>query len=166
MSTFPATRLRRLRRTAPLRSLVRETTLSLDDFVHPVFVAPATLPNPELPPLGRFSIRDVVSEVDELVSRGVSALILFGIPEEKDELASGAWGDDGIVQRALHELRPRYPELLLLTDVCLCEYTSHGHCGVVRGTNLVVAVRPQAIVSATVGDRIEWSNVCLREEDR
>jgi porphobilinogen synthase len=129
---FPATRLRRLRRTAGLRSLVRETRLDLDAFVMPLFVAPATEPNAELPPMGRLSLDDLGAEVEELVRSGVSAVILFGIPEEKDEEGSGAWEEDGIVQRALRLLRPRFPELLLLTDVCLCEYTSHGHCGVVR----------------------------------
>jgi porphobilinogen synthase len=137
VSAFPATRLRRLRRTDPLRGLVRETRLSLDDFVYPLFVAPESLPKPELPAMSRFSVRDLLDEVDELVGFGISAVILFGIPEEKDEVASGAWDDDGVVQRALRELRPRFPELLLLTDVCLCEYTSHGHCGVVRDGEIV-----------------------------
>jgi porphobilinogen synthase len=132
VSSFPTTRLRRLRRTGPLRSLVRETRLSLDDFVYPLFVGPDTRPNPELPPMGRFSVGDLVREADEVASLGVTALILFGIPDDKDEEGSGAWDDEGVVQRALRELRPRFPELLLLTDVCLCEYTSHGHCGVVR----------------------------------
>jgi porphobilinogen synthase len=137
VSSFPTTRLRRLRRTAPLRSLVRETRLSLDDFVYPLFVAPESLSNAELPAMSRFSVSDVVAEVDTLLSRGLSAVILFGIPEDKDDEATGAWDDDGIVQRALRELRPRFPELLLLTDVCLCEYTSHGHCGVVRDGEVV-----------------------------
>jgi porphobilinogen synthase len=137
VSSFPATRLRRLRRTAPLRSLVRETRLSLDDFVYPLFVAPESLRNDELPAMSRFSVDGLVAEVDELAAAGVSAVILFGIPEEKDEEATGAWDDDGIVQRALRELRPRFPELLLLTDVCLCEYTSHGHCGIVRDDQIV-----------------------------
>jgi len=137
VSAFPATRLRRLRRTGPLRSLVRETRLVLDDFVYPLFVGPDTRPNVELPPLGRFSVDDVVREVDELVGRGISAVILFGIPDEKDEEASGAYDHDGVIQRALRELRPRFPDLLLLTDVCLCEYTSHGHCGVVRDGEVV-----------------------------
>src|SRR5947208_9155597 len=131
MSSFPTTRLRRLRRTPGLRGLVRETRLHLDDFVMPLFVAPAPLVNDALPALGRHSLEGVVREVDELVRLGVGALILFGIPEEKDEVATGAWEDDGIVQRALRELRPRFPELVLMTDVCLCEYTSHGHCGVI-----------------------------------
>ena len=132
MSAFPATRLRRLRRTGALRSLVRETRLDLDDFVMPLFVGPDTRANDDLPPMGRFSVADLPREVEELAARGVSAVILFGIPDEKDEEGSGAWVDDGVVQRALLELRPRFPELLLLTDVCLCEYTSHGHCGVIR----------------------------------
>ena len=132
MSTFPTTRLRRLRRSDALRSLVRETRLDLEDFVHPLFVGPDTRPNPELPPMGRFSVGDLSREIETLVETGVTAVILFGIPDEKDEEGSGAWVDDGVIQRAVRELRPRFPELLLLTDVCLCEYTSHGHCGVVR----------------------------------
>jgi len=126
------TRLRRLRRTAPLRDLVRETRLDLDQFVMPLFIGPDTRRNELLPPLGRFSVEDVVREAEELVRLGVKSVILFGIPDEKDDEGSGAWADDGVVQRALHELRARFPELLLLTDVCLCEYTSHGHCGVLR----------------------------------
>jgi porphobilinogen synthase len=133
VSTFPVTRLRRLRRTGALRSLVRETRLDLEDFVMPLFVGPATEPNEALPAMGRWSVDDVVGEVDALVSSGVRAVILFGIPDEKDEEGSGAWDDDGVIQRALRELRPRFPELVLLTDVCLCEYTSHGHCGVLQG---------------------------------
>jgi porphobilinogen synthase len=133
VSTFPATRLRRLRRTAALRSLVRETRLDLDDFVYPVFVGPSTQANAALPALGRFSVEDLVREAEECAALGVSALILFGIPEEKDERGSGAYDDDGIVQRALRALRERVPGLVLVTDVCLCEYTSHGHCGVLEG---------------------------------
>ena len=132
MSTFPATRLRRLRRTGALRSLVRETRLDLADFVMPLFVGPTTERNEALPAMGRFSVEDLVAEIDELAGLGVPAVLLFGIPEEKDDEGSGAWDADGIVQRALRELRPRFPELVLITDVCLCEYTSHGHCGIVE----------------------------------
>ncbi len=131
MSAFPVTRLRRLRRTGALRSLVRETRLDLEDFVMPLFIGPATEPNEALPAMGRWSVADAAGEVDALVSSGVRAVILFGIPDEKDEEGSGAWEDDGVIQRTLRELRPRFPELVLLTDVCLCEYTSHGHCGVI-----------------------------------
>jgi porphobilinogen synthase len=133
MSAFPATRLRRLRRSGALRDLVRETTLSLDDLVQPLFVAPEALPNERLLPLSRLTVDGAVRECEELVRAGVKAVILFGIPEEKDDEGSGAWTENGIVQEALRALRPRFPELLLLTDVCLCEYTSHGHCGVLHG---------------------------------
>ena len=98
----------------------------------PLFVAPEALVNDRLPALSRHTVESVVREVEELVRLGVGSVILFGIPEAKDEDGSGAWIDDGIVQQALRALRPRFPELLLLTDVCLCEYTSHGHCGVIR----------------------------------
>ena len=132
MNAFPVTRLRRLRRTGALRDLVRETRLDLDAFVMPLFVGPSSQPNEALPALGRFSVADLAREAEELVSLGVKAVILFGIPESKDEEGSEAWDADGIVQRALRELRRRFPELVLLTDVCLCEYTSHGHCGVIH----------------------------------
>jgi porphobilinogen synthase len=133
VSSFPVTRLRRLRRTGALRDLVRETTLELDDLVQPLFVAPAALANERLPGLARHAVESVVQECDELVSLGVTSVLLFGLPVEKDDDGSGAWIEDGVVQQALRALRPRFPELLLLTDVCLCEYTSHGHCGVLTG---------------------------------
>src|SRR5947207_3571851 len=97
----------------------------------PLFVAPEPLGNEALPGMSRFTAEGVVREVEDLVRLGVQAVVLFGIPAEKDEQASGAWEDDGIVQRALRALRPRFPEFVLMTDVCLCEYTSHGHCGVI-----------------------------------
>jgi porphobilinogen synthase len=132
MSTFPAARLRRLRSTAGLRDLVRETEVSLDDLILPLFVAPDALGNDALPAMQRFTVEGVVRECEELVRIGARAVILFGVPESKDDEGSGAWVDDGIVQQALRALRPRFPELLLLTDVCLCEYTAHGHCGVLH----------------------------------
>jgi porphobilinogen synthase len=131
VSSYPDVRLRRFRRTAPLRALVRETRLSLDQFVMPLFVAPEPLRNEELPGMSRYTPDGLLREVEELVRSGVQAIILFGIPAEKDEQATGAWEDDGVVQQALRALRPRFPELVLMTDVCLCEYTSHGHCGVI-----------------------------------
>jgi porphobilinogen synthase len=133
VSTFPLTRLRRLRSSGALRSLVRETRLDLDSLVYPLFVGPTTLPNEALPALGRFSVNDLVAEAEELRGLGVPAVILFGIPDEKDEQGSGAWDDEGVVQRALRALRASVPGLVLVTDVCLCEYTSHGHCGVLEG---------------------------------
>jgi porphobilinogen synthase len=136
VNTFPVTRLRRLRRTPALRTLVRETRLDLDDFVFPLFVGAESRPNEELPPLARFAVADLPAEAEDLVRLGVQAVLLFGIPEAKDDEGSGAWDADGIVQRALRELRPRFPRLLLLTDVCLCEYTAHGHCGVLDGDEI------------------------------
>jgi porphobilinogen synthase len=134
VSTFPVTRLRRLRRTTGLRGLVRETRLDLDDFVMPLFVGPEPIANSDLPGLGRHSVETLGAEADELERLGVKAVILFGIPDEKDDEGSGAWDDDGVVQRALRELQGR--DLVLITDVCLCEYTSHGHCGVLDGEHV------------------------------
>jgi len=136
VSAFPATRLRRFRRSDRLRALVRETRLDLDDFVLPYFVGPQTEPNADLPALGRYSVEDLVAEGQEAAALGVSAVILFGIPDEKDAEGSGAWDDDGVIQRALRALREASPGLVLLTDVCLCEYTSHGHCGVLDGEEI------------------------------
>jgi porphobilinogen synthase len=135
VSTFPATRLRRLRRTAATRGLVRETKLDVAELVFPMFVCPGegvVAPLEGLPGIARRSVDRTCDEAEELYELGVRAVLLFGIPEEKDEVASGAYDEHGIVQRALRELRDRVPELVLVTDVCLCEYTSHGHCGVVR----------------------------------
>jgi porphobilinogen synthase len=112
---------------------VRETRLDLENFILPVFVGPKTQPNADLPALGRHSVEDLVAEAEEVRRLGVRAVLLFGIPEEKDAEGSGAWDEDGVVQRALRALREAAPGLVLLTDVCLCEYTSHGHCGVLEG---------------------------------
>ena len=134
MSTFPVTRLRRFRRTGSLRSLVRETRLDLADFVYPLFVCEGEgieRPIEGLPGIAQRSIDRLCAEAADAHALGVRAVLLFGIPDEKDEVGSGAYDDDGIVQRALQALRQELPELLRITDVCLCEYTSHGHCGVV-----------------------------------
>jgi len=133
MPAFPITRMRRLRRTDTLRALVRETRLHLDDVVMPLFACPGEgVVNPVegLDGIAQRSVDEIVREGGELASLGVKAVLLFGIPEEKDEQGSGAWETDGIVQRAVRALRAEVPGLTLVTDVCLCEYTSHGHCGV------------------------------------
>ena len=135
MTGFPVSRLRRLRRTDTLRALVRETHLSLDDVVMPLFACPGegiVRPTTGLDEIAQRSVDEIVREAAELFSLGVRAVLLFGIPEEKDEEGSGAWEADGIVQRALRALRAEVPALTLVTYVCLCEYTSHGHCGVLR----------------------------------
>ena len=135
MSSFPVTRLRRLRRTETLRALVRESQLTLDDVVMPLFACPGegvVRPVPGLDGIAQRSIDEIVREGAELSKLGVRAVLLFGIPEEKDEQGSGAWVDDGIVQRALRALRAEVPGLTLMTDVCLCEYRRDGHCGVLE----------------------------------
>ena len=135
MTTYPATRLRRLRRTDALRALVRETQLGLDDVVMPLFACPGegvVRGVDGLDGIAQRSVDELVREASELASLGLRAVMLFGIPEDKDEEGSGAWDPDGIVQRALRALRAEVPALTLVTDVCLCEYTSHGHCGVLH----------------------------------
>jgi porphobilinogen synthase len=132
---FPATRLRRLRRTGALRSLVRETRLTPESFVYPLFVCPGEGVRKEvrsMPGVFNLSVDEAVKESEDAHSLGVPAVILFGLPEKKDEVATGAWEDDGIVQRAARAMKREIPELLLIGDVCLCEYMSHGHCGVVQ----------------------------------
>ena len=165
MSAFPATRLRRLRRTGALRDLVRETSVSVDDLVMPLFVAPEALPNERLPGLRRHTVDSVVRECDELVSLGITSVLLFGLPEEKDEEGSGAWIEEGVVQRALRALRPRFQELLLLTDVCLCEYTSHGHCGVLQENGEVDNDASLELIARTALSHVEAGAdaVCPRD---
>jgi porphobilinogen synthase len=132
---FPQTRLRRLRATRELRGLVRETTLEAADFVYPLFVALGSdrrEPIPSMPGIDRLSIRHAVAEAADAAQLGIPAVLLFGIPASKDEEGSGAWDDEGVVQLATRAIKEAVPELLVVADLCLCEYTSHGHCGVVR----------------------------------
>ena len=139
-SVFPVTRLRRFRRTDALRELVREARVDARDLVYPLFACPGSgveRPLDGLEGIAQRSIDRLCDEAEAAHERGIGAVLLFGIPEDKDEAASGAYDDDGIVQQALHALRERVPELVLLTDVCLCEYTSHGHCGVVDNGEVV-----------------------------
>ncbi|HEX2127756.1 MAG TPA: porphobilinogen synthase, partial [Solirubrobacterales bacterium] len=133
--SFPATRMRRLRRTSALRDLVRETDLSPRHLVQPLFVVTGEgvrEPVESMPGIDRFSISELVAEATEIQAAGVQAVILFGIPAQKDELGSGAYDDEGVVQMAVRALKEAHPDLTVITDVCLCEYTSHGHCGFVR----------------------------------
>jgi porphobilinogen synthase len=133
--SFPATRMRRMRRTKSLRDLVRETELSPAHLVQPLFVVSGEgvrEPVASMPGVARLSISELVGEAGDVAAAGVRAVILFGIPAGKDEIASGAYDDEGVVQMAVRALKDAHPDLLVITDVCLCEYTSHGHCGVVR----------------------------------
>jgi porphobilinogen synthase len=131
---FPINRLRRTRRTAGLRGLVRETELSPSDFIYPIFViAGEDVRNPiaSMPGIFQLSINHAVEEVRRVHALGIPGVLLFGIPDEKDEAASGAYDPEGVVQLATLAIKDALPELLVVTDVCLCEYMSHGHCGVV-----------------------------------
>src|SRR5712675_250627 len=132
---FPATRMRRLRSTETLRSMVRETRLTPESLVYPMFVCPGSGVRKELrsmPGVFNLSVDEAVKEAQQTHVLGVPAVILFGLPEKKDEVATGAWADDGIVQRAARAIKSEVRDLLVIGDVCLCEYTSHGHCGVVQ----------------------------------
>jgi porphobilinogen synthase len=132
---FPATRLRRLRRTEALRGLVRETALSPSQLIQPAFVVAGEGVREgveSMPGIERFSISELVAEATEIATLGVGAILLFGIPSAKDETGSGAYDDEGVVQMAVRALKEAHPDLTVITDVCLCEYTSHGHCGFVR----------------------------------
>ena len=137
---YPIQRPRRLRRTDALRSLVRETKLTRDDFVLPLFVCSGTKVRREIssmPGVFNLSVDETVEEVSRAFDIGVRSVILFGLPESKDETATGAYAEDGIVQRALRAIKKSTPDVIAMADTCLCEYTSHGHCGVVRDGDVV-----------------------------
>ena len=140
MSSFPITRLRRFRRTASLRSLLAETRLDVRDFVYPLFVCEGEgieWPLEGLSGIAQRSVDRLVAEAADAHALGVRSVLLFGVPGEKDEVGSGAYDDDGIVQTAIRALRAAVPNLVLMTDVCLCEYTTHGHCGLVEAGEVV-----------------------------
>jgi porphobilinogen synthase len=140
---FPQTRMRRLRATAGLRGLVRETDLRAGQLVLPLFVGESTPAQPSREPIAtmpgveRLSVAAAVEEAAEAAALGIAAVMLFGVPAEKDEHGSGAWDEDGVVQLATHAIKQALPELLVIGDVCLCEYTTHGHCGVLRADGAV-----------------------------
>jgi porphobilinogen synthase len=137
---FPQLRLRRLRKNERIRRLVRETNLLTNDFIYPLFVCPGKdVKNPISSMVGQFqlSVDHVIKEVEEVEGLGIPGVILFGIPEKKDEMGSEAYSDDGIIQRAIRGIKEEFPDFLVITDICLCEYTSHGHCGVVEGDQIL-----------------------------
>lgn len=132
---FPEYRGRRLRRNEVVRALVRETTLSVDDLIYPLFIIEGRGIKEEIksmPGIYRFSIDKVLEEIKEALELGIRAFLLFGIPGKKDEIGTSAYDHDGIIQRALKAIKAKFPEALLITDVCMCEYTSHGHCGIIK----------------------------------
>ncbi|MGB6385335.1 MAG: porphobilinogen synthase [Terriglobales bacterium] len=147
---FPANRLRRLRRTESLRSLVRETRLTPESLVYPLFICPGTGIRKEvrsMPGVFNLSVDEAVKEVRATRALGVLSIILFGLPEKKDEVATGAWAEDGIVQRATRAIKSEVQDVVVIGDVCLCEYMSHGHCGIVK-TNVKVNAEPQSLGAA------------------
>jgi porphobilinogen synthase len=150
---FPVTRLRRLRRTGQLRNLVRETRLTPEAFVYPMFVCPGEGVRKEvrsMPGVFNLSVDEAVKEAQEVHSLGIPAVILFGLPDKKDDVATGAWADDGIVQQAARAMKREVADLVLMGDVCLCEYMSHGHCGIVRTTPTPQSLGAAAMRAITV----------------
>jgi porphobilinogen synthase len=155
---FPITRLRRLRRTSQLRDMVRETRLTPDAFVYPMFVCPGEAVRKavrSMPGVFNLSVDEAVKEAQEVHSLGVPSVILFGLPDQKDEQATGAWADDGIVQQAARAMKRAVPDLVLMGDVCLCEYMSHGHCGVVRKSPAPQSLGAAAVRVLTVATQEE-----------
>jgi porphobilinogen synthase len=152
---FPVTRLRRLRQSEALRSLVRETRLTPEAFVYPMFVCPGEGVRKEvrsMPGVFNLSVDQAIKDAGDAYALGVKSVILFGLPKDKDEVATGAWEENGIVQQAARALKRELPELILMGDVCLCEYMSHGHCGIVRSPGpqslgAAVASPPSAAVN-------------------
>ena len=136
----PFTRHRRLRQTANMRALVRENYIRLEDFIYPIFVIEGQNIKNEIssmPGIYQFSLDRLSEEMDEVVSLGIKSVLLFGIPAEKDECGTGAFHDHGIVQEATRFIKEHYPDIIVVADTCLCEYTSHGHCGVIEGDQVL-----------------------------
>ncbi len=133
-------RLRRLRVNETMRSLVRETKFQISELVYPIFVIEGENiknPIPSMPGIHQFSIDRLKEELERIAESGIGSILIFGIPEHKDEVGSGAYREDGITQRAIRYIKENYPKLLVIADVCLCEYTSHGHCGIVRNGKIL-----------------------------
>ena len=133
---FPEQRMRRLRRTQNIRNMVQEVQLNMNDYIYPIFVVEGEdIKNPikSMPGIYQFSLDHLLEEVQRAVDAGVISIMLFGIPAKKDECGSEAYNDDGIIQQAIRLVREHYPDLVISTDICMCEYTSHGHCGLIKG---------------------------------
>jgi len=156
---FPDYRPRRLRKNENFRRMIRETKLSVDNLIYPLFVVPGTKvkkPIASMPGNFQMSVDHIVREAARMKTLGIPAVLLFGIPEKKDEVASGALAKDGVVQRAIREIKDKVPDILVITDVCLCEYMSHGHCGMVEKGEVIndltlEVLAEQAVSHATAG---------------
>jgi porphobilinogen synthase len=161
--TFPVTRLRRLRQNSQLRGLVRETRLTPEAFVYPLFVCPGEGVRREvrsMPGVFNVSVDEAVEEARQTHTLGVPAVILFGLPETKDEVATGAWTENGIVQQAARAIKREVPDLIILGDVCLCGYMSHGHCGVVRKGQM-----PQSLGAAAI-NAMTATAIAVKSQDK
>lgn len=152
-------RTRRLRKTANIRRLVRENKLTVDDFIYPIFIEEGEYIETEIksmPGIKRFSLDTVSKELDDLTTLNIPAVLLFGIPSEKDDTGTETWSDDGIIQKAIRYIKKEYPSLYVITDVCFCEYTNHGHCGVLNDLEVdneatLVNIAKQALSHAKAG---------------
>ena len=159
MAAFPTKRLRRLRYNPLVRDMIRETELSKNDFIYPLFVVPGNKvkkPVKSMPGVFQMSIDVIVEECKEVASLGIPAVILFGIPDHKDEVGSGAYDEKGIIQNTVRAIKKEVKNLLVITDVCMCEYTSHGHCGVLNGEEIlndqtVALLAKEALTHAQAG---------------
>ena len=132
---FPSYRPRRLRKTKNIREIIQETHLSVSDFIYPMFIIPGNRVKEEIasmPGIFRYSIDNAINEIKEIKELGIRAVILFGIPERKDEVGSEGYSESGIIQKSLRRIKEEINNILLITDVCMCEYTSHGHCGIIK----------------------------------
>jgi porphobilinogen synthase len=150
---YPSYRMRRLRRTPAIRNMLRETTLAVDDLIYPFFViAGENIKNPisSMPGCFQLSIGNLLDEVREVVELGIPAILLFGIPSHKDSAATGAYDPEGVVQMAVRAIKDEFPELVVITDVCLCEYMDHGHCGVVQDGEIVNDVTLELLAKMAV----------------
>lgn len=152
-------RTRRLRKSENIRRLVRETQLSIDDLIYPLFIEEGTGIEKEIvsmPGIKRFSLDTISKELDEVVALNIPAVLLFGIPSEKDDEGTSTWNENGIIQQAVRFIKQNYPSLYIITDVCFCEYTSHGHCGIIHDNDVendstLVNIAKQAISHAKAG---------------
>ena len=151
---FPNVRLRRLRRTLALRNMVRETTLSPSDFIYPLFVThgrDVKVPIEPMPGQSQLSVDHLLQEVADASALGVGAVLLFGIPSHKDDLGTEAYETNGIVQEAVSAIKQAMPEMVVITDVCLCEYTDHGHCGVLLADGTIRATGAVMVTTGRIG---------------
>lgn len=158
MTSFPTTRPRRLRRTPTLRRMVRETVLTPNDFMYPMFVVHGKgieRPIRSMPGQAQWSVDQLPRQAEEIAALGIPAVILFGLPATKDAIGSENFAEDGIVQQAIRTIKDAVPELVVMTDVCMCEYTDHGHCGILDDRGYVVNDATLDVLQRVVASHVE-----------